>query len=53
MEKEKHILHTKTTQLIEKEDLLVTRVFWFMFGFLSASVLILIFFTSVCIPFLK
>lgn len=47
MEKEKHILHTKTTQLMEKENLRATRVFWFTLGFLFATVLILILFTSV------
>jgi hypothetical protein len=51
MTEEKHILYPETTKLIEKEDLRVNNIFWFIIGFLSAAVLILIIYTSACIPF--
>lgn len=51
MEKEKYTLYSETSKLIDKEELRANSVFWFLFGFISAAVLILIFITSACIPF--
>lgn len=47
MTNEKYNFYSKTTKLMDKEDLRATRLFWFMLGFLSAVALTLIFFTSV------
>ncbi|MFV8268432.1 hypothetical protein ACNQGP_00670 [Flavobacterium sp. GT2N3] len=44
MTKEKYNLYSETRQLIEKEDLRVTKVFWFMIGFLAAMTLTIIIF---------
>jgi heme/copper-type cytochrome/quinol oxidase subunit 4 len=47
MTKEKYNFYSETTKLMDKEDLRVTRLFWFMIGFISAVILTLIFFTNV------
>lgn len=47
MTNEKYNFYSKTSELMDKEDLRVTRVFWFTLGFLSAVAITLILFTSV------
>lgn len=44
MTKEKYNLYSETRQLIEKEDLRGTKVFWFVIGFLAAMTLTIIIF---------
>ena len=44
MIKEKYNLYSETRQLIAKEDLRVTKVLWFMIGFLAAMTLTFIIF---------
>ncbi len=47
MTNEKYNFYSNKPQLMSKEDLRVTRIFWFTLGFLTAVVLTLILFTSV------
>jgi hypothetical protein len=48
MTKEKYNLYSidKETKLIDKYDLRITKVFWFLMGFLVAALLIVINFLS-------
>lgn len=49
MPKEKYNLYTETSQLVSKEDLRVTRLFWFTMGVLVAVVFFLILISTGCI----
>jgi hypothetical protein len=44
MTNEKYNFYSKTTKLMDKEDLRVTKVFWFTIGFLAAMTLTFIIF---------